>query len=300
MVHGDLRDGGTQNALNLYCNAALATRKVDILKEICGLDARSVGEALAAVGPEQLADETPWRCGEMPWERDSAPYDACVDRIMRVRCVILAEWCVAAHELICDAAEGPPIDDPCVAARLLPRELLRRKISWRTTIRAHETVGAIRRRGGEAEVDEAAVTFGIEEDVLRFEVAICIARHVDMRESGEDLGKIERRSIRTEAAVALELGEKFAARYVLEDKIDSPRVLKRPKQPHDERMPQLRKNIPLIPEMALVVMLGDIALRDCFERHISSVLSTPRQRHLAHDLRRRRVVHPGTDEACDS
>mmetsp|Transcript_16568 Transcript_16568/g.55739 ORF Transcript_16568/g.55739 Transcript_16568/m.55739 type:complete len:276 (+) Transcript_16568:327-1154(+) len=74
----------------------------------------------------------------------------------------------AGQQLVQEHAEGPPVDGEAVAAARdhLGRGVLRR---------AAQRPGAVRRRGevrGEPKVDELEVALGVEDEVLRLEVAV--------------------------------------------------------------------------------------------------------------------------------
>mmetsp|Transcript_21007 Transcript_21007/g.63140 ORF Transcript_21007/g.63140 Transcript_21007/m.63140 type:complete len:390 (-) Transcript_21007:239-1408(-) len=128
----------------------------------------------------------------------------------------------AGQQLVQEHAEGPPIDGEAVAAARdhLGRGVLRR---------AAQRPGAVRRRGevrGEPKVDELEVALGVEDEVLRLEVAVHdAALVVQVAEHVGDARGVEAGVVLVEAPEHVDQRKELAAEGRLEQQEHAPRVL---------------------------------------------------------------------------
>ena len=112
------------------------------------------------------------------------------------------------------------------------------------------------------------------------QVAVREAVRVDVGQRGEDLREVEARDGRREALVPPQLGEELAARDELHDEIHLFFVLERAEERHDEGVAEPREDGALVLDVALVVVLGDVALGHGLERDELAVLPELGERDL--------------------
>mmetsp|Transcript_40823 Transcript_40823/g.68384 ORF Transcript_40823/g.68384 Transcript_40823/m.68384 type:complete len:211 (+) Transcript_40823:685-1317(+) len=151
------------------------------------------------------------------------------------------EGCLSGEHLVHEDPDRPPVRGAPVSplAHDLRRHVLRRAAEGARRHVVRHTPPC------EAEVSEAHVPAGIQQNVLRLEVAMDDAVRVQMRDGQHDLRRVVPRHLFREHAVAVQLEEEVSAIDEVEHKVQLRGGGEGVTQRHDVWVPHLGEDVPL-------------------------------------------------------
>jgi len=168
--------------------------------------------------------------------------------------VLLGLWLV-----VCVGGGGEEVrggSDQRVSA---PRGLVARK--HKHTQKTHSPARLVRHVGlRQAKVGQHHVPLGVQEHVLRLQVAVHDPPAVQVGKRADDLGAVAARDGLAEHALAVQVEEQVAAVDKVEDQVELGGGLERVAQAHDVRVLDGRQHVALAPHVAAVVAREDAAL----------------------------------------
>eukprot|EP01137_Pigoraptor_chileana_P022863 Opistho-2@88271 len=212
---------------------------VDAVEEGMVLDvvdaALHVAEAPRQIRRAQVADEVNFVRLKVFGKRNAPRNNLLVD----AHRVGIRKWRVARKHFKNENAQRPPVDGVAVA-------LAQNDLGGEVLGRAAQRPGAVKHTLGKSKVSNADVSAVVEKQVLGLQIPVDDIKVVQVVESHGDLGGVDTRHGRGEAAVRVQVGEHFASVNILQHNVEIARVLKRGNHVDDKRAVHCRKQLLLV------------------------------------------------------
>ena len=221
----------------------LVAPRLEAAQPLGGVDAHEPVDGVARVGRHVLGPR------DVALEDLAVELDRVVGRKRRL----------AREALEGEDADGPPVDAETVP---LDEDHLGREVLGR----AAERPRAVGEHLGEAKVDELEVAVGVEQQILRLEVAVDDVERVQVRDDRRHLRDVEDDLRLVERRLPPEHRVELAALHQLEQHVQLALVVVRRVQPHHERVVARGEDLLLGDDVRLLLGHDDLVLAHHLER----------------------------------